>query len=165
MLGASLETWHRRLGHINVKDLNKMRNFVESLDINDKVVEDKIDCVVCCEGKQSKLPFIHTSTRSNQILEIIHGDLCGPMEKTSIGGSRYYFILVDDFSRMSFVYFLKSKNEALKYLKEFVSMVKNRKGKLMMIFRSDQGGEFCNHVFERVRHYTSKNKCLYTSAK
>ncbi|KAK9752025.1 GAG-pre-integrase domain [Popillia japonica] len=55
MLSVVSETWHRRLGHINGRDLNKMKNCVNGIDFHEKI--DKFSCTVCCEGKQAKLPF------------------------------------------------------------------------------------------------------------
>jgi transposase InsO family protein len=146
---ASCEVWHRRMGHLNVKDLNAMRDgAVTGLSYSDKSVIDKSTCTVCCEGKQSRLPFGHTGTRSTKVLDIIHGDVCGPMESTSIGGNRYFLILIDDYSRMAFVYFLKAKSEVFKYFKEFKAMVENQQNSKIKIFRSDGGMEFCSNEFE-----------------
>lgn len=144
---ASASTWHRRLGHVNYADLKKLNDgAVQGITCKDKVV--KQDCVVCCEGKQSRPPFNHQGTRATDILEVIHGDVCGPMEEMSIGGSKYFLILEDDYTRMCFVYFLKSKDEVFKCFQEFKQMVENQKGKKIKIFRTDNGGEFCSNNFE-----------------
>lgn len=143
------ELWHRRLAHINCQDLNKMKHCVSGMELKGVARIDKSNCVVCCEGKQTRLPFPTTGTRSNQVLEVIHGDVCGPMETISIGGSKYFLLLVDDFTRMSFVYFLKTKDEVFKYFQEFKTMVEKQQGRNIKIFRSDQGGEFCSNKFER----------------
>ncbi|GBP14615.1 Retrovirus-related Pol polyprotein from transposon TNT 1-94 [Eumeta japonica] len=146
---VSSEVWHRRLGHLNSNDLNKMKDgAVTGMDYKDKAVIDKSTCVVCCEGKQSRLPFNHVGTRSTETLHTVHADLCDPMETTSIGGCRYYLILVDDYTRMAIVYFLKAKNQAFKYFKEFKSLVENQQNKKIKIFRTDNGLEFCSNEFE-----------------
>lgn len=143
------EVWHRRLGHLNINDQNKMKNgAVMGITYTDKSHINKSTCTVCCEGKQSRLPFGHSGTRSNETLGVIHGDVCGPMETTSIGGSRYFVIFVDDFTRMAFVYFLKAKSEVFMYFKEFRSMVENQKDRKIKIFRTDNGLEFCSNEFE-----------------
>lgn len=143
------EVWHRRMGHLNSSDLTKMKNgAVVGIDFEDKAVIDKSTCAVCCQGKQSRLPFNHEGTRSNEALNIIHADLCGPMEVTSMGGCRYFLIFVDDYTRMTFAYFLKAKNEALKYLKDFKALVENQQDKRIKTFRTDNGLEFCNSLFD-----------------
>lgn len=110
-------TWHRRLGHVNKDYLNQMKNAVQGMSLDENVNISKSSCSTCCEGKQSRLPFKSTGQRSSNLLDIVHTDICGTMENVSIGGSRYFLLFVDDHSRMTFVYFLKHKNEALKYFK------------------------------------------------
>lgn len=146
---VSSEVWHRRLGHLNLNDQKKMRDgAVTGISYTDKSVISKGTCTVCCEGKQSRLPFGHSSTQSSEPLDVIHADVCGPMERTSIGGSRYFLIFVDGFTRMAFVYFLKAKSEVLTYFKEFKSMVENQQARKIKIFRTDNGLEFCSNDFE-----------------
>lgn len=142
------ELWHRRLAHINSQDLNKMRHCVDGLELKGVASIDKSNCVVCCEGKQARLPFPNTGTRSNQLLEVIHGDVCGPMDTISIGGSKYFLLLVDDFSRMSFVYFLRAKSDVFDCFRQFKAMVEKQQGRSIKKFRSDQGGEFCGAKFK-----------------
>lgn len=141
--------WHRRLGHINSSDLEKMKNgAVEGVSYKDTANIQKSNCVVCCEGKQSRLPFPSANHRSEVLLEVVHSDLCGPMESKSLGGARYFLLFVDDASRMSFVYFLKEKNQALKYFKEYQSLVEKQTGNKIKVLRTDNGGEFCSQEME-----------------
>ena len=84
--------------------------------------------------------------RAKDVLEIIHSDVCGPMENVLIGGSRYFLTFTDDFSRNTFVYFLKNKSDVLKYFKEFVTMAEKQTGKCVKALRSDNGTEFTNNA-------------------
>lgn len=78
-------TWHRRLGHINSKDMNIMKNgAVEGLDYNSKAEIGRYNCTACCEGKQARLPFPLSSHRSERVLDIVHADVCGPMETSQL---------------------------------------------------------------------------------
>lgn len=141
--------WHRRLGHINSKDLNNMKNgAVEGVSFPEKAEIDKSQCVTCCEGKLMRLPFTHRGSRCESVLEVVHADVCGPMETISEGKSRYFLLFVDDYSRMAFVYFLKAKNEALKYFKIYKALVEKQTEKSIKILRTDNGGEFCSTEFE-----------------
>lgn len=145
---ADGQTWHSRLGHINASDLNRMkRGLVDGIDFPGTFTGSKLNCEVCCEGKQSRLPF-SPGTRATEILQVVHSDICGPMEKNSIGGARFFIIFVDDFTRMTFIYFLKAKSEALSYFKEFKSMVENSQNKKIKFLRTDQGREYCSKEFE-----------------
>lgn len=147
---VSSETWHRRLGHINSTSLNKMKNGATTgISYTNKADVDKSKCTVCCKGKQSRLPFQPSSTNTQDILELIHSDVCGPMENVSIGGSRYYVLFVDDYSRMVFVYFMKTKSEVFKFFKEFQSLVEKQTDRKIKILRTDNGGEYCSQDFER----------------
>ncbi|CAG4978543.1 unnamed protein product [Colias eurytheme] len=141
-------TWHRRLGHINKDYLNQMKTAVQGMSFDEKLDIGKSSCATCCEGKQCRLPFKSTSHRSSDLLDIVHTDICGPMENVSIGGSRYFLLFVDDCSRMVFVYFLKHKNEALKCFKEFKAQVENQTKKTIKVLRSDNGLEYCNKEFD-----------------
>lgn len=145
---TSGEVWHRRMGHVHSDCLMKTKNAVEGMDLNEKVDITKSSCKTCCEGKQCRLPFKHVGTRSSDLLDRVHTDLCGPMEAVSLGGSVYFQLFVDDFSRMTFIYFLKHKNEALKCFKEFKAMAENQTNRKVKIVRSDNGKEFCNSSFE-----------------
>lgn len=71
------------------------------------------------------------------------------MEVNSLGGSRFYLVLEDDFSRMVFVYFLKHKNQALSCFKEFKIMAENQTNVKIKTLRTDNGGEFCSLLFEK----------------
>lgn len=154
MLAIAVQTteaklWHRRLGHINSNHLQKMKNgAVEGISFDMKADIQKSNCKVCCEGKQTRLPFQLANHRSEKELDLVHSDLCGPMEVRSIGQARYFLLFVDDASRMAFVYFLKEKNQALRYFKEFQSMVENQKGTKIKTLRTDNGGEFCSDMME-----------------
>lgn len=159
------ELWHRRLGHVNSECLNKMQNTVDGLTLKEKVDITKSNCAVCCEGKQTRLPFTHVSERSTEVLNIIHTDICGPMECNSIGGYKYFILFVDDFSRMTAIYFLKNKNEALKSFIEYKTLVENQTNKKIKIIRSDNGREFCNAEFNYYLKKTGivhQTTCPYT---
>jgi transposase InsO family protein len=143
------KTWHRRLGHINSNDLERMKGgAVEGVFYNEKADIQKSNCQVCCEGKQTRLPFPSANHRSKKLLEVVHSDLCGPMETKSIGQAKYFLLFVDDASRMSFVYFLKEKNQALQRFKEFRGMVENQTESKIKTLRTDNGGEFCSQQME-----------------
>ena len=86
-------------------------------------------------------------TKKNQIsttrpLQLIHLDLFGPIDTTSLGGSKYAFAIVDYYSRYTWTYFLKHKNECFKYFIKFCKLVQNEKGFMISSIRNDHSGEF-----------------------
>lgn len=81
-------TWHRCLSHINYTDLCKRRNeIVDGMQFTGNADEIK-RCEVCMQGKQTRPPFQHIGNRAANILDRIHYDLCGPIEKVSIGNAK-----------------------------------------------------------------------------
>lgn len=140
--------WHRRLAHLNSQDMKKMRNIVDGLSYEQNFDITKSQCTTCCEGKQARLPFSHVGERSTELLQRVHTDICGPMETRSLNGARYFILFVDDFSRMTFIYFIKNKSETLSKFKEFQTLVENQLNKKIKMIRSDNGLEFCNKEFD-----------------
>jgi len=98
--------WHKHLGHISKERMERLVNneIVPSLDFTNLNV-----CVDCIKGKQTK----HTkkgATRSTQLLEIIHTDICGPFNVNSFNKERYFITFIDDFSCYGYVYIYCMKN-------------------------------------------------------
>ena len=146
-----LELWHQRLGHMNFKDLKKLEkhSIVRGLPSLGKKLE--IVCEPCQLGKQTKMSHKKNSyIATKRPLELVHMDLMGPIPTESINGKKYIFVCVDDFSRFTWVYFLRSKTEAFNYFRKFCNQVQNEKGldiKKICRIRSDHGTEFENAKF------------------
>lgn len=142
----TIELWHRRLGHMNVQDLKKMKNGIVN-GINFQ--EDQLStCITCLKGKQTRKPFKHSENCAEELLDLIHSDLCGPMETRSLGNSLYFLTIIDDFSRKVFIYFLKSKTEVLENFKVFKKTVEIQTSRKIKCVRSDNGLEYCNKDFK-----------------
>ena len=77
----------------------------------------------------------------------MHADLCGPMKTESLGGSCYFLLFTDDYSRMSWVYFLKFKFETFENFKKFKALVEKHSGRSIRALRTDRGGEFLSNDF------------------
>lgn len=108
-------------------------------------------CPPCVEGKQHRSPFPRQSVTSTQRpLQLLHTDLCGPLPVVSRNNSRYFMILVDDFSRYCWIFFLKKKSEALTYFRNFVTQAENLYKSQVGIIRSDRGGELLSHKFDEL---------------
>ncbi|CAH9099164.1 unnamed protein product [Cuscuta epithymum] len=138
--------WHLRYGHLNMTSLQLLstRGFVRGLPSIGKLEL----CEGCIYGKQSRGSFPSGgSWRASECLELLHADLCGPMETESLGGSRYFLMITDDFTRMSWVYFQRTKSEALENFKKFKALVENQTGKSVKALRTDRGGEFSSNAF------------------
>ena len=91
--------WHTRLGHVGMDSMKAMvsKEIVTGIP---KMSIEKETCASCQLGKQTRGSFPKATTyRAQHVLELIHGDLCGPISPSTAGGSRYILVLIDDHSR------------------------------------------------------------------
>ena len=84
---------------------------------------------------------------ANDLLGLIHSDVCGPLSSTARGAFQYFITFIDDFSRYGYVYLMKHKSESFKKFKVFKNEVQNQLGKNIKILRSDRGGEYLSQEF------------------
>jgi len=143
VFGEKTMLWHQRLGHIGEKGLRIIRGkgMVEGMS-NSSLDFDF--CENCVYGKQNRVSFPFGSNRTKEILGLVHNDVFGPVKVPSLGKSMYYVSFIDDFSRNTWIYFLKKKSEAFGRFKEFKVLVENQTEKKIKVLRTDNGGEFCN---------------------
>lgn len=137
--------WHKRYAHLNFGSLKSLHDSHMVVGLP-QIKADEV-CEGCLMGKQIRKPFAATSWRGTHCLDLIHADLCGPMHVPSLGKSLYYFLLIDDHSRMCWVYFLSKKSQALQRFKAFKKLVELQSGKSIKVLRTDKGGEFCSNDF------------------
>jgi hypothetical protein len=96
----------------------------------------------CAQGKNIKNPFLKRDNKAKGVLELIHPDVCGPMPSASISWYVYYVSFIDDYSRKTWVYLLKSKYEVFNKFKEFKALIDNLFERKIKILRSYNGGEY-----------------------
>ncbi|XP_073030704.1 uncharacterized protein [Primulina eburnea] len=137
--------WHKRLNHLNFKSIAtisklKMVSGLPNVDF----AKDKV-CNACQLGKQVRSTFkskgINSSTRC---LELLHMDLFGPIPVISLGGKKYTLVVIDDFSRFTWVLFLSSKDQTADQLIKLLKGLQNEKKEEVDRIRSDRGTEFLN---------------------
>ncbi|XP_024010096.1 uncharacterized protein LOC112085206 [Eutrema salsugineum] len=107
-----LHLWHQRLGHMNVRSLANLvdKEIVRGVPRVKGV--DKSVCGPCTQGKQVKIQHKRVpDVQSKAVLNLVHMDLMGPVQTESLGGKRYVFVLVDDFSQYTWVRFLREKTK------------------------------------------------------
>ncbi|GKB21998.1 putative ribonuclease H-like domain-containing protein [Tanacetum coccineum] len=141
--------WHKRLGHINFKNINKLvrDNLVRGLPT--KRFENDQTCVACLKGKQ------HRASCKSKVLNpitkplfMLHMDLFGPTFVSSLMHKKYCLVVTDDYSRFTWVFFLTTKDETSEILKRFIKEIENLVDKKVKIIRSDNGIEFKNRVMD-----------------
>ena len=147
---GNIDTWHQRLGHINEQYVQKL----SKQGIIDATGQLSF-CENCVETKTTRKPFKPVGEiKSSRKLQLVHSDVCGPMETQSIGGHRYFVTFIDDYSRYSAVYFIKRKSEVFDKFKEFEAVISNESGEHIGTLRTDNGGEYLSTEFEN--YLTSK---------
>ena len=139
------ELWHRRFGHLGYANLSKLPTLVTGiLTTADefKAAGATDSCDACALGKQHRLPFTASASRTAAPLERLHTDICGPMPVTSMGGSNYFLGIIDDHTGFSFTFPLRTKGEAAATLIDTITMLERQTGYPVKRVRSDNGGEF-----------------------
>ncbi|GJW65096.1 putative ribonuclease H-like domain-containing protein, partial [Tanacetum coccineum] len=141
--------WHRRLGHINFKNINKLVKDNLERGLPTKHFKNDQTYVACLKGKQ------HRASCKSKVLNLIikplfmlHMDLFGPTFVSSLMHNKYCLVVTDDYSRFTWVFFLTTKDETSEILKNFIKEIENLVDKKVKIIRSDNGIEFKNKVMD-----------------
>ncbi|GJV74268.1 retrovirus-related pol polyprotein from transposon TNT 1-94 [Tanacetum coccineum] len=137
--------WHRRLNHLNFGTINDLarKDLVRGLP-RLKFEKDHL-CSACQLGKSKK--HTHTPKAENTNLEVLntlHMDLCGPMRVQTINGKKYILVIVDDYTRFTWVKFLRLKDETLEFVIKFLKQIQVGLNKTLRYIRIDNGTEFVN---------------------
>ena len=114
---------------------------VDGLTIDEE--SRKPDCKICIQSKQAVKPFDGTLERKLKPGELTHIDLWGKYDVASIHGNQYYILFIDDATRYVTVHFLKRKDEAVQYVKNYLEYLKTHL-KPPKAIRIDRGKEFLN---------------------
>ncbi|CAL2263011.1 unnamed protein product [Prunus armeniaca] len=134
----STKLWHKRLGHVSKK---RMQRLIQEGILPSLNFADFTECVECIKGKMTNSRKLG-STRSQQLLEIIHTDICGPFLVETLEGHRYFITFIDDFSRFCYLYLIQTKSSAFEVFKIFKTEVENQLELKIKVLRSDRGGEY-----------------------
>nr|GFA13717.1 putative ribonuclease H-like domain-containing protein [Tanacetum cinerariifolium] len=137
--------WHRRLGHVNFKTINKLVKGTLVMGLPTKVFTNKHTCVACMKGKQHRASCKAKSVSSvDQPLFRLHMDLFGPTFVKILSKKSYFLVITDDYNIFSWVFFLASKDETPSVLKTFIIGLENLLSLKVKIIRCDNGTEFKN---------------------
>ncbi|KAD7477200.1 hypothetical protein E3N88_00336 [Mikania micrantha] len=147
--------WHRRLGHVNIKNMNQLvkHGLVRGLPLKDFSCDE--NCTACLKGKQHKVSFPPIGdSKSTGCLQLLHMDLFGPVQIMSMAKKKYCLVIVDDYSKFVWTFFLHSKGEVAKAIMNFVLFAEKQYSIPIKCVRSDNGTEFRNHLLDEF--YLSK---------
>nr|GEV17080.1 putative RNA-directed DNA polymerase [Tanacetum cinerariifolium] len=144
---SAAKLWHERLGHISKTGMKTLQQKGMVRDLPNFTIDTSI-CGDCMVGKQTKEAIPRSSSwRAEEILDLIHSDICGPITPASHTGKRYFLSFIDDFSRKGWVYLLTEKAQALESFKVFKAKVETESGKKIKALRTDRGGEYLSNDF------------------
>ena len=135
--------WHRRLAHVGLKALEILPKIIADAP----TITGKCDWDSCIKWKLTRKPFTpNTTSRATKPLQVVHSDICGPLE-TAIGRGQYMLLFIDDATRHTDEYILRYKSEALEEFKEWKALREKESGKQVKRFRTDGGGEYTSKKF------------------
>jgi transposase InsO family protein len=137
--------WHRRMGHIHFYNLVKFSKREAVREMPQIMKPTNTLCKHCQQGKKTKTRLKEYSM--TRPLEIVHTDIVGPTTTKGLKGEKYFMLLVDDYTRMTAVCFLKNKLEDFENIKIYKEMVENEMDSKIKRLRSDKGGEFTSKEF------------------
>ncbi|GJZ80331.1 retrovirus-related pol polyprotein from transposon TNT 1-94 [Tanacetum coccineum] len=142
--------WHRRLNHLNFGTINDLvrKDLVRGLP-RLKFEKDHL-CSACQLRKSKKYSHKPKSKNTNmEVLHTLHMDLCGPMIVQSINGKKYILVIVDDYSRFTWVKFLRSNDETPEFVINFLKQIQVGLNKTVRYIRTDNGTGFVNQVMSK----------------
>ncbi|GKD54892.1 retrovirus-related pol polyprotein from transposon TNT 1-94 [Tanacetum coccineum] len=137
--------WHRRLNHLNFGTLNDLARKDLVRDLPRLKFEKDHLCSACQLGKSRKATYKpKTINTIMEVLHTLHMDLCGPLRVQSINGKKYILVIVDDYSRFTWVKFLRSKDETPAFVINLLKQLQVGLNKTVRFVRTDNGTEFVN---------------------
>jgi transposase InsO family protein len=139
--------WHKRMGHIHFDNLVKVIKREAVREIHEIMNPTNTLCKHCQKGKQTKTRLKSKEYSTTRPLEIVHTDLVGTTTTKGVKVEKYFLLLVDDYTRMTVVCFLKNKSKAFENCKLYMEMVENEMDSKIKCFRYDNGGEFTSREF------------------
>jgi transposase InsO family protein len=161
--------WHRRLAHVGMKNLHKLLKGEHILGLTNVHFEKDRICSACQARKQVGIHHPHKNIMAtNRPLELLHMDLFGQIAYISISGSKYCLVIVDDYYRFTWVFFLRESSQTQETLKRFLRRAQNEFRLRIKKIRSDNGTEFKNSQIEgflEERGIKHEFSSLHTSTK
>jgi hypothetical protein len=141
--------WHRRLAHVGMRNLHKLQKEGHILGLTNILFEKDRPYGACQAGKQVVAHHLAKNIMATtRPLEMLHIHLFDPITYISIGGNKYGLVIVNDYSRFTWVFFLQDKSETQKVLKKFLRREKNEFDVKVKKIKSDNGTEFKNTQVE-----------------
>nr|GEW83891.1 ribonuclease H-like domain-containing protein [Tanacetum cinerariifolium] len=145
--GVLIAPRHKRLAHLNFKTINKLEKQNLVLGLPSLVYSKDKPCSACEKGKHHEARFKTKQTSTiKKCLHLLHMDLFGPITPRSINHEKYTLVIINEYSRYTWVYFLKKKSQAPETIMSFLKRVKNQNDIKVKQLRTDNGTQFRNNI-------------------
>jgi len=133
-----MDIWHRRLARFKI---DKLKGKLPPINLNNK-------CKICIKSKLKNKPYPLATNKSNSPFELIHMDLVGPITD-SLYGNKYFLTILDDYSRFTWVYFMKNKSQTFNLFCTWYNQILNIYNKNIQNIRTDNGTKFTSLNFKK----------------
>ena len=156
---VSSEIWHQRLGHPSP---NKIQILSKYLDLSKENIGHDHLCKVCPLAKQKRLSFSSSNNMFLSAIDLLHLDIWGPFHVPTVDGYKYFLTIVDDCTRVTWVYLLKDKSSVITVFPEFLTFVETQFKTSVKAIQTDNAPElsFTSLLKNKcIQHYFS---CAYT---
>lgn len=145
----SLQLWHERLGHLGYDAVVKLvkEDLVTGVNLSENMNRPD-HCESCYKGRMSRFPFRGSEVGKSRVpLELIHTDICGPMETESLGGAKYFVTFIDDATAFASVYMMSQRSEVSEKFRKFIQWAKTQTGRKVKSVRHDGAKEYTQGKF------------------
>jgi hypothetical protein len=159
--------WHRRFGHARFENLAKLAEGKLAVGVTVGAGEFRMEksevYEPCILAKQTRQPFPNGESESSGVLKLVHMDVCGPMEKRSMGGSRFFATFTDDYGKLSVAIPIEKKSQVVAVVRNMVARLELQSGKKLKAVRTDRGNEYVNG--EMAAYFGEKGVVHQTTAR
>ena len=141
--------WHHRLGHASTSVVRQVLTCHRIPFISD--FNENLVCDACQMGKSHQLPYPKSTSVSSRPLELVFSDVWGPAP-SSVGRQQYYVSFIDDFSKFTWIYFLRHKSEVFQVFRNFQQLVERQFDRKILTMQTNWGGEYqsLNSFFKQI---------------
>ena len=150
--------WHLRLGHVSDAKLQVLCDILPDVS----TIHSNKDCTLCPIAKQKKIPFPSFNHLSKNAFDLIHCDVWGPFSHSTHNGFRYFLTIVDDATRSTWVYLMKTKSDTKPLLISFFKMISTQFHTNIKAIRTDNAPEFFLHEFYANHGILHQHSCVAT---
>ena len=130
--------WHLRLGHT---PFSKLKALFPDIDVNS--VKESLICNIFPTSRETRLPFHDNYIKSTHIFYLLFLDVWGPYPHKTHNGCNFFLTIVDDFSRLTWVYLLKHKLDCVDIVKHLFTFIQNQYHTCVKVVRTDNAKEPC----------------------